>query len=202
MATTKYTRGPNWKRQRRAARLRDNNTCRHCGTTEGKLTVNHIVPFRLFSNYREANRLENLETLCVPCHSKADVAFARTHPDLFPYGVFPDVLPRRRCPRCGEEYIPKSPAAKLCGPCHVHVCQNCGSRFFSTKTAQRDIKYCSIPCQAEGRGKRGWRSLDKVCEGCGTSFTSKHKTSRWCSHACYMVHGNPRRIWAASRSAT
>lgn len=63
-------RGPNWAAQRRAALKRDNQTCQHCG--ELGLSVHHVKPFRIFSDYREANCLENLISLCWPCHRKAD----------------------------------------------------------------------------------------------------------------------------------
>ena len=67
-------RGPNWKRQKRNALVRDGHTCRHCGITAQPLgqepDVAHIIPFRNFGieNYREANRLDNLISLCRPCH--------------------------------------------------------------------------------------------------------------------------------------
>lgn len=66
--------GPNWRNQRRAARKRDNYTCQRCGITEERLfrqlDVHHIIPFRTFGieRYREANRLDNLISLCHLCH--------------------------------------------------------------------------------------------------------------------------------------
>lgn len=73
--------GPNWSKQRQAARERDNHTCQQCGKTRdevGKeLDVHHIIPFRKFKykagendNYLQANQLDNLMTLCPSCHSK------------------------------------------------------------------------------------------------------------------------------------
>lgn len=67
--------GPNWIDQRRRARERDNYTCQDCGITENEygqeLSVHHLVPFRMFKSYKEANRLKNLVTLCeYPCHRK------------------------------------------------------------------------------------------------------------------------------------
>lgn len=75
--------GPNWDRQRRRARQRDNHTCRHCGYKRKKgekaLDVHHIRAFREFGytpseneNYRQANKLTNLITLCSSCHKKAE----------------------------------------------------------------------------------------------------------------------------------
>ncbi len=67
--------GPNWQRQRRRARKRDNYSCQCCGKTEAELgqqlDVHHIKPFRDFGpeRYQEANRLHNLISLCKSCHS-------------------------------------------------------------------------------------------------------------------------------------
>jgi hypothetical protein len=70
--------GPNWYIQRRAARARDNYTCRSCGLTEHehkhkfgrRLEVHHIKKARLFDDYKERNKLSNLLTLCKKCHVK------------------------------------------------------------------------------------------------------------------------------------
>ena len=62
-------RGNNWSVQRKKALERDNYFCQICGYSE-KLDVHHIIPFRNFSNYIEANQLENLITLCHSCHMK------------------------------------------------------------------------------------------------------------------------------------
>lgn len=67
--------GPNWVQQRRLVRERDDYTCQNCGKTEeelGKqLDVHHIIPFRTFgiARYEEANKLDNLISLCPHCHS-------------------------------------------------------------------------------------------------------------------------------------
>lgn len=70
--------GPNWPAQRGAARERDGFRCQQCGANageDGQLDVHHIIPFRTFGYvpgvnvaYREANRLDNLITLCATCH--------------------------------------------------------------------------------------------------------------------------------------
>ncbi len=74
--------GPNWEEQRRRALERDGHRCRRCGAAHHPrrpLHVHHIRPFRTFGyvpgeneNYREANRLENLVTLCARCHRLAE----------------------------------------------------------------------------------------------------------------------------------
>src|SRR6266702_236826 len=90
-------RGENWNQQRQEARERDSDTCQHCGKKADHLPVHHLQPFCLFANYREANRLENLITLCPPCHSTADVRFWREHPELVERGhrPFPECSPLR-----------------------------------------------------------------------------------------------------------
>ena len=75
-------RGPNWAEQRDKARQRDGFRCQHCGAPERpgrQLDVHHLVPFREFGyvpgqniRYLEANRLENLSTLCSSCHRRAE----------------------------------------------------------------------------------------------------------------------------------
>lgn len=75
-------RGPNWAEQRDKARRRDNFCCQHCGAPERpqrQHDVHHLQPFREFGyvrgqnrRYVEANRLENLITLCPSCHRRAE----------------------------------------------------------------------------------------------------------------------------------
>jgi len=76
-------RGPNWEQQRQQARSRDGHRCRHCGAPERPdraHDVHHIEPFRTFGyergkndRYLDANRLENLVTLCSACHHRVEV---------------------------------------------------------------------------------------------------------------------------------
>ena len=76
--------GPNWEIQRNAARARDVFRCVLCGKAESAADgrqhdVHHIQPFRslgyvpgLNENYRLANDLDNLQTLCRACHARAE----------------------------------------------------------------------------------------------------------------------------------
>ena len=69
--------GPDWPRQREAAIGRDGSTCRGCGARAAPgapLHVHHKVPFRAFASAVEANRLDNLATLCPACHRQAERA--------------------------------------------------------------------------------------------------------------------------------
>ena len=66
-------RGPNWQKQRKLAAQRDNYTCQICNKQGIRVFVHHIIPFGFFGlvAYEQANRLENLVTLCSSCHVKA-----------------------------------------------------------------------------------------------------------------------------------
>lgn len=73
--------GENWIQQNQRARQRDHFTCQRCGITESQLgknlDVHHVKPFKLCANHKEANRLENLISLCPPCHRRAENKFRR-----------------------------------------------------------------------------------------------------------------------------
>ena len=79
----KLPRGRNWETQRKKAIKRDNNKCRQCGLHRKShydkyncdLHVDHITPRREFIfngklDWKKANKLDNLMTLCCVCHSK------------------------------------------------------------------------------------------------------------------------------------
>jgi DEAD/DEAH box helicase domain-containing protein len=66
--------GPGWNRLREAVRRRDGYRCQVCGAPENgrQHDVHHKVPFRYFTSAGEANRMENLITLCPADHRKAE----------------------------------------------------------------------------------------------------------------------------------
>lgn len=69
--------GPDWERIKSAVRQRDGFRCQVCGLPESpdrRHDVHHKLPFRQFASHREANRLDNLTTLCVSCHRKAEAS--------------------------------------------------------------------------------------------------------------------------------
>lgn len=82
-------RGENWHEQREKALDRDKHMCQRCGLTEKEielrslfaLEVHHIIPYCLFSHYIEANRLDNLKTLCRVCHMIEEHEYIRSHPE-------------------------------------------------------------------------------------------------------------------------
>ena len=69
-------RGGDWEVRARQARERDGFVCRGCGVTEERLgrqlDVHHIVPFRLFLAGVDANRLDNLISVCPVCHARLE----------------------------------------------------------------------------------------------------------------------------------
>ncbi len=63
-----------WKRQRQLAKQRDQFTCRKCHRSypakSNALVVHHIVPYHHFKIPNHAHALNNLLTLCRPCHGQ------------------------------------------------------------------------------------------------------------------------------------
>jgi hypothetical protein len=104
-------RGPNWPKQRKAALERDGHRCVRCGT-DRTLQVNHKVPFRCFDSYLDANRIDNLETLCVKCHRRFDGYLKLTK-------VAPPPAIKRTvvCVQCGAHFWSQSGTAKRCEVC-------------------------------------------------------------------------------------
>ena len=66
--------GPLWSQIRKNILERDQLRCQICGIQgdSASLHVHHKVPFRTFSSPLEANRAENLITLCPTCHRIAE----------------------------------------------------------------------------------------------------------------------------------
>ncbi len=66
--------GKDWEKIRLAVRQRDGFSCQSCGMVETSLEfhVHHRIPFKQFTHTEEANRPENLVTLCPICHMKAE----------------------------------------------------------------------------------------------------------------------------------
>ena len=73
--------GPGWQKIREQVRARDGYKCQVCGAPESDPSttlrtrqhdVHHKIPFRTFASIEDANRLENLTTLCRTCHQKVE----------------------------------------------------------------------------------------------------------------------------------
>jgi predicted HNH restriction endonuclease len=52
-----------------------------CGITSKELgkemDVHHIIPFRLFDSDEQANKMNNLVSLCPSCHHRDEVRFVK-----------------------------------------------------------------------------------------------------------------------------
>ena len=70
----KATYGDRWQEVRNEVRKRDDYECQDCGVKENaldrELDVHHIIPLRTFDTPEQANKLDNLLSLCQSCHSK------------------------------------------------------------------------------------------------------------------------------------
>jgi DEAD/DEAH box helicase domain-containing protein len=66
--------GPDWSRISLAVRTRDSFRCQVCGEPEAgrEHDVHHKIPFRAFPSAAQANRLDNLITLCRLDHRRAE----------------------------------------------------------------------------------------------------------------------------------
>lgn len=66
--------GRDWPALRTAVRQRDEYRCQVCGQPENgrQHDVHHKQPFRQFASVSEANRMNNLVTLCPNCHRLAE----------------------------------------------------------------------------------------------------------------------------------
>lgn len=63
--------GPNWSDKRDQILERDNHQCQSCGS-DNELHIHHITPLSSFEGYEEANRTDNLITLCAGCHASVE----------------------------------------------------------------------------------------------------------------------------------
>ncbi|MEA1972395.1 MAG: DEAD/DEAH box helicase [Candidatus Cloacimonadota bacterium] len=70
---SKNNYGKDWKKISQEVKERDNNCCQNCGKEDQNLDVHHKIPFKQFENKNDANRLDNLVTLCKSCHKKVEV---------------------------------------------------------------------------------------------------------------------------------
>lgn len=185
-------RGPNWTHQRRKARLRDGNTCQHCGS-QSHLIVHHKRPFNLFTDYRKANRLPNLITLCPKCHGIAEDLFWKSNPQLVPQCRIPLCLKEKPCTKCGGMFAPNSGAQRVCRACCQHTCRHCNKPFSSPRWWNK-VAYCSKACRNAHVAIK-----PKPCKGCGKMFVGRFSSRQHCSFACFMTRANPRRAFSEKR---
>jgi len=73
IAVNKGNYGPEWSYVRVLCLKRDNFECQICSSKKN-VAVHHLIPFRVFGKqyHIQANRLENLLTVCRICHNKIE----------------------------------------------------------------------------------------------------------------------------------
>ncbi|THE63308.1 HNH endonuclease [Salinadaptatus halalkaliphilus] len=105
--------GDGWDELRRATLRRDGYACTRCGADDRTLQAHHVVP----RGAGGPDELENLLTLCRPCHgvihqSNRSFDDVRDEAPLFPNREAPEAVARMRtpddqwCSRCGHEFEP------------------------------------------------------------------------------------------------
>jgi len=180
---TQY-RGKNWSSQRKQALKRDNFVCQNCGS-QNSLVVHHLHPYHLFSNYKEANQLENLITLCKSCHGKIEIEFNRNHKDYCQGRRIPHLIPDiKKCKKCGIFFLPSFHKTIWCPTCETVVCKNCNKKFINKKHREKS-KFCSKKCWYEFQDKNAiWKRHCLVCN-------KKIKSGKnYCKH-CFLTHIKP-----------
>lgn len=83
---------------------------------------------------------------------------------------------RRMSDRAAEQLRTREPETR--------ICDYCGEPF-ETRARSRKVRFCSIPCKAKARWDSGRDNVERVCAGCGVTFSVNrwHKT-KYCSRAC------------------
>ena len=133
--------GEGWEELRQATLRRDGYACTRCGADDRTLQAHHVVP----RGAGGPDSLENLLTLCRPCHgvihqSNSSFDDVRDDAALFPEPDAPDPVARLRepsdqlCSRCGVEREDPSelvawlepPAEGETDPDHLTLCKPCG----------------------------------------------------------------------------
>lgn len=131
--------GEGWEELRQQTLRRDGYACTRCGADDRTLQAHHIVP----RAQGGPDDLENLLTLCRPCHgvihqSNSSFDDVRDEAPLFPDPDAPDSVARMRepndgyCSRCGSEFDPDElvawtdvPPADGSAPSHLTLCKPC-----------------------------------------------------------------------------
>jgi hypothetical protein len=74
--------GDDWAKIRYLVYKRDKFTCQECGINNVKLDVHHIIPFLLSKD----NSIDNLITLCRPCHMRVERLYTKQNKEKFKNG--------------------------------------------------------------------------------------------------------------------
>ena len=126
--------GENCENLRKAVLKRDDHTCQRCREDRGPLQAHHIIP----RSQGGLDTLENLITVCRPCH-------AVQHPDN---AVFDDsrpnatLFPGPNAPKAVAEM--RTPEDRVCQRCR-NVIDNCDNLLAYDITSYRHLMLCK-PC--------------------------------------------------------
>jgi hypothetical protein len=124
------------------------------------------------------------QTRCNACRFSAARTASKTH---------------RYCIRCGQLFTPHGSRDVYCSDvCHrlapapLKPCLHCGILF----PPQRNQRYC-LDCRpfATARARKRLHLPDRVCPGCGKTFTPRRYAHAVCSAACKQ------RVWNAKHQA-
>ncbi len=193
-------RGTDWHRARARALRRDHDTCQHCGKSGQGLQVHHVRPFNLFDDWRVANKLANLLTLCPPCHARADNKFWADHPELFGKRRPPMQVEAKRCEGCESEYEPTSNRSKLCEACRTIICGWCGKSQRIRLRNDRVPRFCSKACNVAFRqSERIW---PRACLDCSVKIQGRRLRCRRCHDVRVDAEGRDYVLKATGRRAS
>jgi len=178
---TQY-RGKNWQTQRKKALQRDNYSCQLCNTST-KL-VHHMKPYQLFDDYKQANHLDNLISLCQGCHGKEEIEFNRHNQHLVGNRKIPHLISEcKNCEKCTKIFMPSTAKGKWCNQCRTVQCQQCTKEFINQR--YRNVKYCSRQCRncyLDSHSK--WSRQCAICK-------TRIATGRNFCKRCFLKHLKP-----------
>lgn len=172
---SKFSRGYDWRIQRRKVIKRDNYTCQSCHRTakETLLHVHHIKPFQLFKNNLKANDLSNLITLCRSCHATADFEFIKQHPEIPLLKRSPQMMPKiKNCSLCNELFGYFESKTIVCINCRIIKCINCSKPFVVDQYEVSIRKFCGTSCSQTYR-YRNIKKPQRFCKICTKKITGK-----------------------------
>lgn len=144
MGEAEHPYGPEWETLHQQTLERDGHACTRCGANDRTLQAHHVVP----RGAGGPDDLENLVTLCRPCHGvmhpeNGSFDDVRHEAPLFPEPDAPEAVARMRspadqvCDRCATEHADPTELVAwhrpdgdeyhvLCRPCGALVLQTLG----------------------------------------------------------------------------
>jgi len=111
----------------------------------------------------------------------------------------------KSCIVCHQVFVPHWNTVTICPLCKQRACPICGEQFDIHSLTRAKI-YCSPPCYAEGKRRKGQRPPERPrairvpvpCPQCGNitqrlPYEIKHGI-RFCDKACYLAYRKAQRI--------